>query len=401
MASAPLDPDESRRLLELARSDREAASATLAGLDADEQLALVCETPLAQRGALLALLPEPEAVVPRLPEAELCFTVKSIGLNDASWLLALATPEQLTAAVDLDAWRGYDVDLATLGDWVAALAEAERPALLKAARSLDPELLVMLVRARLGVVQKPNDDEGWQPPEKSQTLEGQFYFVPLDENDDAASLVAMLRALFEEDYWSYFRLMQGAIWELDSDCQEWALRWRSGRLEDLGFPPFDEALSVYRFIAPEERDRVSDGASALDVEPWQLPVWLPSLPAGAGPEHRIFRAMAGLDEEERRAAFFGFVAVANKVAVADRMPLSDAESTPRAIAKAARFASDGLAHVAERNGLSDPDVLRRLTLERLFGIGANLDPLAARPAVDDDATRAPGADESADAPADA
>jgi hypothetical protein len=41
--------------------------------------------------------------------------------------------------------------------------------------------------------------------------------------------VVLLRTLFEEDYWTYFRLMQGALWELASDTEEWALRWRSGR----------------------------------------------------------------------------------------------------------------------------------------------------------------------------
>lgn len=378
MASAPLDPNESRRLLELARSDREAAAKRMAALTPDEQVALVCETPLVQRAALIALSAEPEQLIPRMPEAELCFTVKTVGLQDAAWMLELATPEQIVAGVDLDAWRGYEVDPAALGDWLTALAEGDQPTLVRAVHALDPELLVVWLRSRVAVVQKPNDDEGWQPPDQSQTLEGQFHFVALHEDDDLEALVKLLRGLFEEDYWTYFRLMQAALWELDSDSEEWALRWRTGRLEDLGFPSWDESMRIYRFIAPADRARASDDAHPLDVEAWSLPVWLPSLPETGGPELRTFRAMAELDDEERRAAFYAFVAVANKVAVADRMPLSDAESTPRAIAKAGRLISDGLAHVAKECGLSDPDVLRRVDLERLYCVGANLDPLGAR-----------------------
>ena len=71
--------------------------------------------------------------------------------------------------------------------------------------------------------------------------------------------------------------------------------------------------------------------------------------------------------------------VANRIAVADKMTLSDAGSTPLAIEKAARFASEGLAAIAEANDLSDPEVLRRVTLEHLFRVGANLDPESARP----------------------
>jgi hypothetical protein len=307
------------------------------------------------------------------------FTVKAVGLHDAGWILAAATPEQIIAGLDLDAWRGYQVDVATLGEWIAALAEADPEALVRAARALDPELLVMYLRARLLVVQKPSDDPGWEPPLHGQTLEGQFYFVTRDEGDDAAPLVVLLRGLFEEDYWTYFRLMQGAIWELDSDTEEWALRWRAGRLQDLGFPPWDEAMSIYRFISPQDRARVPDAEDALDVDAWKLPVWLPSLPDAATSRHRLFQALASLRDDERRAAYYAFVAVANKIAVADRLPLSDVESTPRAIEKAARLISEGLAHVAGARGLSDAEVLRRVPLERLFGIGANLDPVGARP----------------------
>jgi len=378
MASAPLASDASRRLLELARRDRDAAVAELAAASPEEQVALVCEAPLAERVRLLALLPRPEEVIPRLPEAELCFVVKAQGLSDAGWILAHATPEQIVASVDLDAWHGYEPDLPTLSQWIAALADADPKALLGAARALDPELLVLMLRSRVGVVQKPTDAEGWDPPDRSQTLEGQFHFFALAEKDDLEDIVALLRTLFEEDYWTYFRLMQGAIWELDSDTEEWALRWRSGRLQDLGFPSWEEAMSIYGFIAPTERTRVPDEEAPLDVGSWSLPVWLPSLPDAQQTRHRVFRAIAELPADERSSAFYAFVALANKVAVADKLPLSDAESTPRAIEKAARFASEGLALVAEAQQLPDAEVLRRVTLERLFRVGANLDPLEAR-----------------------
>jgi hypothetical protein len=238
---------------------------------------------------------------------------------------------------------------------------------------------VLLLKSRLFVEQKPASDEDWQPPEGTQTLEGQFYFRALGDKDDLADIVVLLRTLFEEEYWTYFRLMQGVVWELESDTTEWALRWRSGRLEDLGFPPWDEAMPIYRFLSPEERVALPEKDREFAVESWALPVWLPQLPDAPDARRRVFRAIAELDPEERRSCFYEFVAMANKIAVADQLPLSDAESTPQAIEKAARFMSDGIEHVAREHGLSDPAVLRRVSLERLFTIGANLDPLAARP----------------------
>ena len=92
----------------------------------------------------------------------------------------------------------------------------------------------------------------------------------------------------------------------------------------------------------------------------------------------MFRAIAELREEERRAAFHRFVALANKVAVADRMDLADAESTPRAIEKTALWVSRGIEHVATANAVGAAEVLRRLPLERLFRVGASLAPEQAK-----------------------
>lgn len=379
MASAPLDPAESLRLRSLLRKDRAAASQALSELPLQAQVEFVCETRVDQRAAVLATLDAPEPVIAALPEAEFCFTVKALGLHDAGWILEHATQEQVVAAVDLDAWSGYEVDLATLTDWIDAIATIDRPAMLRAVQALDPELVVLFLKSKIDVVQKPTGDDGFEPPDGSQTLEGQFHLVAKDENEDLGSVLAILHTLFSEDYWVYFRFMQGVVWELDSDTTEWALRWRRGRLEDLGFPPRDEAMRIYHFIAPKDRAKLDDSDRPLDVSAWSLPISLPSLPDLRETQHRIFRAVAELADEERLACFYALTALANRVAVADQLALSDAESTPRAIEKAARFASEGLAHIAEANQLSDVEVLRRVTLERLFAVGANLDPASARP----------------------
>jgi hypothetical protein len=141
---------------------------------------------------------------------------------------------------------------------------------------------------------------------------------------------------------------------------------------------------LYRHLRPEDRTRLPEGSSPLDVTTWRLPVWLPHLPESAGGANLVFRAIAQLDVEERSAAFYAFVAVANAVAVADRMPLSDSETTPRAIAKAARWIDRGLTQIAEAHSLEHTAVLRRVSLEHLFRVGANLDPVAARPPLPED-----------------
>jgi hypothetical protein len=379
MTAPPTTSATIQRILDLARKERAVATQAIEGMALDDQVALVCDTPLSRRAAMLELLPTPEAVIPLIPEAELCFTVKTIGIEDAAWLLEYATPEQVVACMDLDGWRGTSADRASIESWLDTLAMTTSEAFLRSIRALDPELVVLFLKHRIQCFQKPDDDEGWQPPEGGLTVEGQFYFVAIRESDDLEAIVAMLRALFVADYWVYFRMMQGIIHELDTINEEWALRWRTGRLEDLGFPPWDSAMEIYQFIRPEGRTAIPEDATSLDVGEWHLPVWMPSLPASTDHQHLLFRTLTQLDDSERRSALYAFIALANKVAVADRMELSDAESTPIAIDKAADFASIGLEFISTELGLSAEETLRRTSLQRLFSVGANLDPERAHP----------------------
>ena len=372
---------EARRLLTLARSDRRAAESELAALAPELQAAVICEAPLPIRRQMIELLTNPEAVIPLLPDAEFCYTCRTIGLADASWLLPMATEEQIVACLDLDGWNGLQVDPARLDAWLAAIASTDEETLLRAARSLDPELIVIFLRSHVDVSLKPSeqDDPDWSPPDQSQTLEGQFYFVAKDSKDDLAPMLALLHALFRGDYWLYFRVIQAVREELPMENEEWALRWRTGRLEDLGFPSWDAAMRVYGFLRPDRLADLPKEEFTLDLDDASLPIGSPELPGTRESERALFRATRALGAEERSAVFYALISLANHIAVADRMELGDPESLPVAIDKAAHFASDGLEFVAQKNELSLEETLRRVSLERLFRVGANLDREGALP----------------------
>jgi hypothetical protein len=371
MPPSPVVPAAAGRMLALASKDRAAAERAFAALPADAQLALVCETPVAQRAELLELAREPERLVPALPEAELVFTVKALGLADAGWILAHASDEQVQTCVDLDAWSGALPDPAKLAEWLGAFAEGGDETLLRAAHAVDPELLMLWLTDIAEVFLKQGDDQNWQAPAGGQTIDGVFFLVARQSDDDLQLALRLLALLFEDDYWFYFRLLQSVPWESAADNEEFALRWRAGRLQDLGFPPREEALAIYTAPRREELDLLPD--SPPPIGEWHLPVWLPELPGSAGSPHLLFRAAAELDDEARRSLFYAFVSLANQVAVADGLPLGDAESLPKAIEKAADAASRGLAWLAERHRLAPAEVLRRAPLVRFFRVGFRLD----------------------------
>jgi hypothetical protein len=375
MSSSPaLDPDVAE-VLKLSQTDLTRAQALLDAQPVENLVALVCRAPANRREEILKILDQPDRVIALLPDAELCFTAKALGLHDAGWLLASATNEQLIAALDLDSWQGLDFDLTQFNVWMDALAHAGDATLMRVTQKVDTELIYLYLLKRLIVDLKPPDSESnddWQPPIGAQTIDGQFYFAAREEEDDLETILRLSKLLFTEDYWLYFRLMQAVIHELPSENEEFALRWRQGRLEDLGFPDWETSMSIYSHLKAEDRTSLPEEINALDVEAWKLPVWAPPMPVQSdGSEYAIFRAAGLLNDEERSAFFFAFIALANKVAVAEKMALGDVETLPECIAKAAQRTSIGLTLLAEAHPASATDLLRRVTLDRLFRIGAN------------------------------
>ena len=108
--------------------------------------------------------------------------------------------------------------------------------------------------------------DDWQPPPGAHTLDGVFHLLARAPGDDLAAPRALLRVLFQHDYWRYFRLVQSAIWELDGENEEYALRWRRGRLQDAGFPDPEDAARVYSHLREEQLTRlpVMGGGGARD-----------------------------------------------------------------------------------------------------------------------------------------
>lgn len=364
-------PDSVRDVLSLARKDRRAATAALAALPLDEQVALVCTAPANRRAELLELVPNPEDVIPALPEAELVFAVKAVGRADSAWLLAHATDDQVRTCLDLDAWRDFAPSPDAIGEWISTFAEADDDTLLRGVAALDPELVMLWMNDRVEVHQKSGDDPGWQPPGSSQTIDGVHYLVAKRSTDDLDALLRYLSLLLESDAAAYFRALQAVMWEQPADVEEHALRWRTGRLADLGFPSWEESAGIYARPRREELEKLP--ASPVTVNEWHLPIFPPDLPALSDATLSVFRAAALLDDDARRRFVYAFLALANQVAVADRLPLGDAESIPKSVDKAAQVASRGLDHLADRHGTPAVEVLRRVPLVQLFRVGAHLD----------------------------
>lgn len=349
-------------LLREGRRDRAAARKRMRAL-APELLAEACsELRPEVRPEFLMLLDSPEHVVPLLPEAELVHTVRAGGMSDAAWLLELATPEQRLACFDLDCWQEADLAIERVQEWIDALIEAGRPTLVRALGEVDLEVSLLALRAETEVAILGKEDE---PPPGWFTPDGTVYFK-VTEGESPHRVHEIAHAAFSESPSLYWRMAYGMLFESPAEMAEMALHWRTKRLLDLGFPAREDAMRVYRPLRPEQIDDVAGPVFTRGVAPrFELPRQLGgTLLAEALPEL----------PPERASDLLGYVlAVANWVAVADQMRLSEPDSIPSALEKAVRGIDRGLREIVSARDQTPGQVLDRVSPIDLFRTGATVD----------------------------
>ena len=185
-----------------------------------------------------------------LSSEKLFYTLKEIGLADAVDLLALAAPEQVRDMLDLDCWRKDTIDTRRVAAWLMLLDEAGSGKLAEWALHTDIELLVLLVMRHFEVIRKADIEED---PDFDQspyfTFDDQYLLRFIGEAEPILSLV--LERLRVLDYENYKQVLEWSLHELDSVLEEDALHWRNARLADRGYPAYDEARELFRFIPPD------------------------------------------------------------------------------------------------------------------------------------------------------
>jgi len=219
-------------------------------LPANEQMARLEQVDARTRQRLILSSGHGLDLVRALSSEKLFYTLKEIGLSDAVDLLALASPEQVRDMVDLDCWRKDALDDRRLLTWMMLLDEAGSSKLAEWALHVDVELLVLLVKRHLEVVRKIEVEED---PDFNQSLyftfDDQYLLRFIGEDEPIlALLVERMRVL---DYETYRHVLEWSLFELDSSLEEHSLQWRSARLADRGYPSYDEAQALFRFVAPD------------------------------------------------------------------------------------------------------------------------------------------------------
>jgi hypothetical protein len=181
-----------------------------------------------ERGMLERILDTPHLahVVPRLPPELLHRVIRSVGLEDCSDLVALATPGQLQHVFELDLWRaprpGLDeqLDPDRFGVWLDVLLESGATLAAQKIAGTDVDLVIAALAQQMLVFDaaamasfETTDGELIERHRQNDGLECEVggYLIAAKRTDGWDSIVALLLAL-DADHPDYFhRVMRGCL----------------------------------------------------------------------------------------------------------------------------------------------------------------------------------------------
>lgn len=308
---------------------------------------------------------DPQALVRALPADELYLVIREVGLGDAVPLVQLASAHQFKVFLDLAAWSGASFDPRQVLPWIRAARAGAQMEPKAAARwerklaALDPEVLFLVLRDAVRLHDLEDDpDPEFESDHFMRTPEGKYVVEFTVEGVEYAAVRGLLDDLYAEDPFKATRLLSAIRSEFPSELEETALRWRTGRLADLGWPSVDEALSW--FARPPRAPARLAGPPARPGG-----FFLAALAGGS----LLDRASALLGADERDALEAELASAANAVLVADAVDPGDLDAVRGAFESARAYLELGLERLAGGDEARAAETLASTPAKRIFQEG--------------------------------
>ncbi len=318
-----------------------------------------------------ALLSQDDAAgaIAQLAPNEIFELVHEVGFEDAGDLISLATPEQIQGCLDLDGWNKDAFELAPLQPWLSAVMDTGFEKLGEVWRTLDPELRALILKREVKIYdvtfgEGPEEDND----EPIMTTSDGFFLLELPQDDRSQRMfMRLIEDLYRADADLARNTIMAARSEQASDLEESSYRWRAGRLADLGYVDFYDALDLLRPLEPSAV-QIGEGTQYRLVEDDQkLPMIIAEQVLGRSFLARALAATREPGEAERIEA--GIMILVNRVLAAGRAKPGQAEVVQRGALYGTATMSLGLETIARGDIERATQALGSIGFERLFRVG--------------------------------
>lgn len=293
-------------------------------------------------------------------------------------LLQLGHPEQIQIVLDLDCWHQGTLDSPRVLEWLEELHRSGADAFAEALQTLDSEMLTVVLHRHIRVNATLPLEEEDDPGPYDEVLSNELYRVTFVDLDSALNerVVEFLRALRLTDLDMYYDLMQGTMWAQESELEEWAYRWKVGRLQDEGIPDTEDALEIYHVVdvealrAPLPTPLEPPGAPASAVESGVVPSYAWSLTPA---DSFLAQALRGdFTPETLERLCWEMVALCNTAFVLDHVDFANIAAVRVSLERVHAYVNIGLAYLSHSRTEQLVPLLTACSLQSICQVGFSL-----------------------------
>jgi hypothetical protein len=199
------------------------------------------------------------------------------------------------------------------------------------------------------------------------TLDNSYYLHFLDQNLSGVleRFIKMLREA-EGDY--YYQVLDDLSCAIPGEVEEAAGGFRQRRMDEYGFPGFEEAFQIYAYISPEQtRGLIEESKRGAPGDRWSPPRYPLSLPDIPRLTSLALERIEGQDVIE--SIQFDLARLSNKVLVADALDLTKIENIDKSVRKVLGYIETGLEVLAEADPQRAAGLLSEKPLQIIFQAG--------------------------------
>jgi len=314
---------------------------------------------LAPKKKLDAMLEEVDgrALVRGIAAEEVYATIIDVGLVDSTEIVQLSTPEQFRTYVDLASWQRDRVDVLEVLHWLRAARGDDDAEYARKLQRLDVELIELMFKRLTRIHDLEADPDVATEGVTLETPEGQFLIEFTVDGVDEHAMRQLTKDLMAANPFELTRFLEAVRWDQPTELEEAAFQFRQSRLQDLGFPPLDEALKVFAWVDPDKA-KVATGAPGL-----------------SRPGDRVDYVLAmfkGLDPVERQNLEGEVRYLVNCILVAEGAEPGDPAALRRLSEQARDTLELGLEHLTGADPALAVDVVRERTLREIFQLGFSM-----------------------------
>ncbi len=329
--------------------------------------------------------PQPLPLVHSFPEQDFYFLIHDVGLQDALPLLSLASDKQWDHIIDLEAWQKDQIDIKSVSHWLGLLLDADPKRFIRWFLEQQLEFVEFYLFKNIEVRVLEHDQDPSDLGDDFFSLDSMYFMRFIDpslrdEADQTAGdprkkfFTKLIQHLADFDHRTFQNVMLEATHVLPAETEETCYHWRSVRLAEKGFLPFDEAVGIYQPIKP--RDLVKHRINRIsDSDDKPSPQLISQYPIRLLKEDNHFtRALATMERSPELPDIQAeFANLCNQVIVADHKTVRDRDALREIVNKACGFISLGIERLVkdqtEVNPRQAAELVAKYPLTQLFRVG--------------------------------